>query len=266
MQTASPPPPAAGCETPRASARSSRATPCRAVRPHLLHHARRACPDVRRISCARTRDDRIGGKAPSMPTQGRTRLRRGNRRPWLRRHERAPRRARGQDAVVAHGRNPGRWNERSKPGHEIHRRHDAVGASFAWNLQLIRYPTVCEHKDATLRERRACAIPHEPLAALVVTRRDAHRAVHIEAVACRGEAPLPAFKVRVGIVVRLPRAREEGSAGQGKLGAPLDRGRVGGLVAALLGGTLVEVVMTSQPSGRTVAHPLGGWALERQTC
>ena len=53
------------------------------------------------------------------------------------------------------------------------------------------------------------------------------------------------------------RAREEGSAGQGKLGAPLDRGRVGGLVAALLGGTLVEVVMTSQPSGRTVAHPLG---------
>src|SRR5262245_35539178 len=63
MQTASPPPLAACFGTPQASARSSGATPCRAVRLRLLHHARSACPDLRWISRARTRDDRLGEKS-----------------------------------------------------------------------------------------------------------------------------------------------------------------------------------------------------------
>jgi hypothetical protein len=40
-----------------------RATPCRAVRPRLLHHAWRACPQLRRISCSRPRDNRLGGES-----------------------------------------------------------------------------------------------------------------------------------------------------------------------------------------------------------
>jgi hypothetical protein len=65
-----------------------------------------------------------------------------------------------------------------------------MGTPAARDFQAVRNAPIGEHFDAIERERGACAIAHEPLAARVVTRCDAHRAVHIEAVACGGEAPL----------------------------------------------------------------------------
>jgi hypothetical protein len=56
-----------------------------------------------------------------------------------------------------------------------------VGAALARDLQQIRNAAVGQALDALERKRRARAVAHEPLAPLVVLGRDAHGAVHVEA-------------------------------------------------------------------------------------
>jgi hypothetical protein len=80
--------------------------------------------------------------------------------------------------------------------------------------------------------------------------------VHVEPVAARGEAPLPAFQVRIGIVFGLEWSRDKRAAGERELRARRERRRLGRLVAALLGRALVEAAMTAQPLDRTGLHPL----------
>jgi len=66
--------------------------------------------------------------------------------------ERAPRRARGEDAAVAHGRVV-RWgDENRKTAHEFHRRHDAMGASSARCFHQVRDAPVLQLLDALKRE------------------------------------------------------------------------------------------------------------------
>jgi len=79
----------------------------------------------------------------------------------------------------------------------------------------------------------------------------------LEPVARRREAPLLAVEIRVGVLFELKGSREQGAARWRKLGARLERRELGGLIAALFGGALVEVVMTAQPLHRTIAHALG---------
>jgi hypothetical protein len=90
---------------------------------------------------------------------------------------------------------------------------------------------------------------------LVPTRREATRT------AGGREAPLAALEVSVlRIVRRRRRPGQERAARQRELRAPLDRRRLGGLVAAIFYGALVEVATTAQPAHRTVTHALGDLA------
>jgi hypothetical protein len=82
--------------------------------------------------------------------------------------------------------------------------------------------------------------------------------VHVEPVDGGREAALAPLEVRVRRVARRSRRpRQEGAAGEGELGAAGEGGGLGRLVAALLGGALVEVAMTAQPAHGPVAHTLG---------
>ncbi|XYH99429.1 hypothetical protein ACMHYB_06550 [Sorangium sp. So ce1128] len=62
-------------------------------------------------------------------------------------------------------------------------------------------------RSSSMRESangvRARAVSDEPLAALIVARRDAHGAVYVEPVARRREAALLALEIRVGVVFEL---------------------------------------------------------------
>src|SRR5689334_2682089 len=63
-----------------------------------------------------------------------------------------------------------------EPRHEFHRAHDAVGASPPRGLEQVGDAPIRQQLDAREREGRARALPHEPLATLIVIRWDAHGA------------------------------------------------------------------------------------------
>ena len=63
-------------------------------------------------------------------------------------------------------------------------------------LQQVRYAPIGQQLEC---EGRAGAVPHEPLAPLLVIRCDAHRAMHVEPVARGGEASRSALESRVGV-------------------------------------------------------------------
>ncbi|XYI00070.1 hypothetical protein ACMHYB_10075 [Sorangium sp. So ce1128] len=71
--------------------------------------------------------------------------------------------------------------------------------------------------------------------------------MHVEPVARRGEASLPALESRVGTVLVLERPRKESSTCECELGTRIECGGHDGLVATLLGRALVEVTAAPAP-------------------
>ena len=144
--------------------------------------------------------------------------------------------------MVSHKRDLRRRNQSREPGHELHWTHDAVSASPPRCLHQVRYTPIGQELDSIECEGRAGAVPHEPLAPLNIIRCDAHRAMHVEPVARRGEASLPALESRVGTVLVLERPRKESSTCERELGTRIERGGHDGLVTTLFCNPLVEVI------------------------
>ena len=66
--------------------------------------------------------------------------------------------------MVANHRDVGRRHQGREPGHELHGRHHAMGASPTRRLDPVGDAPVVQHLDSIERERRPRAVAHEPLA------------------------------------------------------------------------------------------------------
>jgi RNA polymerase sigma factor (sigma-70 family) len=144
-----------------------------------------------------------------------------------------------------------------------------MGVPLARHLQQVGDPPIAQHLDSIERERRTSAIADEALATSIVVGREAHGAMDVEPVARRREAPFTPLEICVRVVFGRKRSREERAARERELRAPVNRFELGGLVAELLGGALVEVAATAQPAHGAVAHALGDLGnvlLRRRRC
>ena len=92
-------------------------------------------------------------------------------------------------------------------------------ACSAWHLHPIADAAVLQLLDAVDGEGGAGTVADESFTAFVVVRRDAHAAVHVEAVVRRAEAAGLAVEALVlawVAIVRSKRAREARAAGERK--------------------------------------------------
>jgi hypothetical protein len=75
--------------------------------------------------------------------------------------------------MVRHKGDLRRRNPSRVPGHELHCTRDAVSASPPRCLQQVHDASIGQELDSSECEGRAGAVPHEPLAPLIVIRCDA---------------------------------------------------------------------------------------------
>jgi hypothetical protein len=126
-----------------------------------------------------------------------------------------------------------------------------MSGSSARRLHQVRDVPVLQFLDALEREGRTRAIADEALAAFVVVGREAHRAVHVEAVARRGEALLSALVLLLATRflrrVRCVRLADERAAPECEAREALDGRRRLRLVAAVFRGASVQVFVLAKP-------------------
>ena len=104
--------------------------------------------------------------------------------------------------MVAHQRDLGPRDQGRQPGHELHGRHDPMGAPLARHLEQVRDPPVAQHLDPIEREGRPRAVADEALAPEIVVGREAHGAMDVEPVTRRREATLAALEVCVRLILQ----------------------------------------------------------------
>jgi hypothetical protein len=148
-------------------------------------------------------------------------------------------------------------HEDRQAGQELHRRHHPVGLASARRLQVIRHAPILHPLDALEREGRARAISDEAFPSLVVASFDAHRAVHVEAVARRRKAWLIAVQVLVGALLGNKGSADERATPEREAREGVDECLRGRLVAAVLRGALVEVAVQAQPGEGAIVHAPG---------
>jgi hypothetical protein len=143
---------------------------------------------------------------------------------------------------------------------KLERRHHSMfhprrprGAHRAHVFHSVRHNATSQDSQPSERHGRSCAVTAEPLAPKIVTSRDAHRRVDVEAFALGNKARFCSRKTplsRSGIVVPLGRCPRKRTSLHGDLRTSLQRFNLHISVAARLSRGVGKVPVATEPSHR----------------